>query len=37
MPNLENSALDPALLEEVDVLLPEVPLTPFRAAHQQRG
>jgi hypothetical protein len=35
--NVENRAFAPALLEEVDVLLPKVPLAPLRAAHQPRG
>ncbi len=37
LPNLESRAFAPALFEEVDALIPKVPLAPLRTAHQQRG
>jgi hypothetical protein len=36
-PNVEKRSFGPALLEEVDVPVPKVMLTPRRTAHQQRG
>jgi hypothetical protein len=35
--NVEKRIFAPALTGGIDVLLPKVPLTPLRAAHQHRG